>query len=87
MIAVPADDELLRRAEKVAAARNTTVPGMLAMALAAISELDFDSTKLSPLTRQAIGLAKGIPDRPYKELLIEALMDAYSVIVASPLAG
>jgi hypothetical protein len=77
MITVPAEDELLRRAERVAAARNTTVPSMLATALAAIGELDFDPGTLSPLTRQALGIAPGVPDRPYKELLTEALMDKY----------
>ncbi len=79
IITVPAEDELLQRAEKVAAARNTTVSSMLATALAAISELDFDPGKLPPLTRQALGIAAGVPDRPYKDLLVEALMDKYGL--------
>ena len=47
-ITLQADDDLLRRAERVATARNTTVAEMLAAALEAIGELDFDESKLLP---------------------------------------
>ena len=78
-IMLQADETLLKSAERVAAAHNTTVPTMLASALEAISSLDFDESKLPPLTRQALGIAKGVPNRPYKELLAEALVEKYGL--------
>jgi hypothetical protein len=76
-IILSADEEAVKRAERVAAARNTTVTSMLSTALEAIGELDFDTANLPPLTRQALGMVSSIPNRPYKELLLEALSDKY----------
>ncbi len=79
MINVAVDPEALSHAERVAVRRNTTVAEMLAEALIAIGELDFDLDSLPPLTRSAVGLARGLPDRPYKELLSEALAAKYGL--------
>ena len=76
-ITLSADEEAVKRAERVAAARNTTVTSMLATALEAIGELDFSTDDLPPLTRQALGMAGNIPNRPYKDLLVEALSNKY----------
>lgn len=37
----------------------------------------FDLSTLPPITRSAVGIAKGLPDRPYKELLVEPLLEKY----------
>jgi hypothetical protein len=76
-ITLSADEEAVKRAERAAAARNTTVTSMLTTALEAIGELDFDTSDLPPVTRAALGMASNIPNRPYKELLVEALSDKY----------
>ena len=79
LINVAIDPEVMRRAERVAALRKTTVPEMLAVALQAIGDMDFDLDSLPPLTRSAVGIARGLPDRPYKELLVEALLEKYGL--------
>ena len=79
LINVAVDSEVMRRAERVAALRRTTVAEMLAVALQTIGDMDFDLDSLPPLTRSAVGLARGVPDRPYKELLVDALIEKYGL--------
>ncbi len=79
-IELPVDEAVLRRVERVAADRQTTVADMLGTAMQAIGELDFDPSQLPPITRSALGVAKGLPDRPYKELLVEALQAKYGTL-------
>jgi len=76
-ITLSADEDAVKRAERVATAHNTTVTSMLATALEAIGELDFSVDELPPITREALGLASNVPNRPYKDLLAEALMNKY----------
>jgi hypothetical protein len=76
-IELPVDESILRRAELAAAQRHTTVADMLGTALQAIGDLEYDASHLPPITRAALGMAKGLPDRPYKELLVDALMEKY----------
>ena len=71
------DDEVLARAKERAAAHNTTVEAMLEGFLRAVSQSAFRADDLPPITRSAVGILRGLPDRPYKELLEEALEDKY----------
>ncbi|HEV7301806.1 MAG TPA: hypothetical protein VGN72_20895 [Tepidisphaeraceae bacterium] len=82
-VTVEADEDLIRRAERLALARNTTVDAMLRRLLVAAVEhgdVPLDETKLPPITRSALGLLKGATpadDRDYKEILADALFDKY----------
>lgn len=77
-IEVPVDDVMLRRAERVARRRQTTVAQILADAVQTIGETEVDVDTLPPNTRAALGLAEGGgPIRPYEEMLVDALMDRY----------
>ena len=79
-IAISVDEDLLRRAERVAERRQTTVADMLAVAVQTIGDGDLHLDKLPPITRSAIGLARdGGPIRPYKEMLVEALLAKYGL--------
>ena len=76
-ITLSADEDAVKRAERVATARNTTVTSMLATALEAIGELDFNVDDLPQITREALGMASNVPNRPYKGLLAEVLLNKY----------
>jgi hypothetical protein len=70
------DEDLLVRVKERAAAENTTVEEMVQRFLKVVAQ-PFRREDLPPITRSALGLFKGLPDRPYKELLEEALLERY----------
>jgi hypothetical protein len=74
-----ADEDLVRSAEKIASQNQTDLPSMIKRYLSALimTQEPLDEAKLPPITRSAIGLFKGIPDKSYKELLTEALVEKY----------
>lgn len=79
-LTLSADETLIRQLDEMAAEQHTDLQTMLLRyleALAAVRTRPLDVESLPPNTRQALGLLKGLPDRPYKELLIEALEEKY----------
>ena len=70
-------EEVLARARERAAGQNTTVEAMVEGFLRAIAGVPFRKDDLPPITRSAVGILKGLPDRPFKELLEEALEEKY----------
>src|SRR4051794_26309424 len=82
-ITITADEEVIRRAEHVAATHHTTVGDMVREFLEAVvqqrEQHPFDEPHLPPLTRAALALSKGFSpsQRPYKELLAEAILQKY----------
>jgi hypothetical protein len=72
--------ELLRQLEHMAAEAKEDVETFIIRYLEALTQVrtaTFDPNTLPPKTREALGLLKGTPDRPYKELLEEALWEKY----------
>jgi hypothetical protein len=78
-VTIQVEDELLVRAKALAAAQNTTIEEMIKDLLRVVAEKSVQSSTLPPNTRAALGLLKGLPDRPYKELLSEALIEKYGL--------
>ena len=79
-LTITAEEEIIRRAERVAATHQTTLGDMVRGFLeAVVQQQPFDESKLPPLTRAALSMAKGQPtsQRPYKELLAEAIEEKY----------
>lgn len=73
-----ADKQLLEKARRLAAARNTTVSAMFKRFLQALAELDAGPAQpLGPITRRAAGLVKLPTGRSDKELVAEALAVKY----------
>jgi hypothetical protein len=73
------EEEVLARAKERASAQNTTVEAMAEKFIQTLAQ-PFRREDLPPITRSALGIAKGLPDRPYKELLEEALEEKYGPI-------
>jgi hypothetical protein len=79
------DDGLVRQLERIAADRNTDVNSLVTALLenyarASTGRSDpprLEEAELPPITRSALGLLKGLPARPWKDLLTDALMDKY----------
>jgi hypothetical protein len=74
-----ADEQVIRKAEEVAARNQTDLPSLIKSylsELAATQEL-LDESKLPPVTRSALGSLKDIPDKPHKELLTDALVEKH----------
>jgi hypothetical protein len=75
---VSAEKQLLEKAKRMAAARNTTVSAMFTRFLRALAEIDAAPAKrLGPITRRAAGLVKLPDDRSVKDLVAEALAEKH----------
>ena len=55
-----------------------TVEEMVASLVRIIGK-PLEHSELSPDTKAALGLLKGLPDQDYKDLLTEALMEKYGI--------
>ena len=78
------DKELIGRAKAHAAEQNISLSSFVANYFRAATASDnrgnkFDKNKLSPIVREAIGLAATSDNRPYKEMLLEALEEKYGL--------
>jgi hypothetical protein len=82
-LTLSADESLVQKLEQIAAARSTDLNSMITRALEVLAQIDIplDPATLPPNTRAAYGLLNGVPpdDRPYKEILTEALMEKYGL--------
>ena len=76
-LTLSADEDTVRRLEELAAEQNTDVNSFITRFLNLLSRRDWQREEIAPVTRQATGLAGGLPDRPYKELLEEAIWEKH----------
>jgi hypothetical protein len=70
-LTVVVDDELLRKAERLAAARKTTVPAMVERLLQVISQPAPSRDDLPPATRRAYGMLPSLSDDEVERILDE----------------
>lgn len=76
-LTLSADEDTVRRLEELAAEQNTDVNSFITRVLDLLSRRDWRREEVAPAVRQATGLATGLPDRPYKELLEEAIWEKH----------
>jgi len=75
-LTLSADKDTVQRAKRWAAERNTSLSAAVGKFLKALVENGAVDEQLTPRTQRALGMVK-LPDKPYKELLVEALLDKY----------
>jgi Family of unknown function (DUF6364) len=75
------EEETIRKAEQVASTNGTDLQTMVGRYLEALASASkgFDESSLPPITRSALGLFKDIPNKSYKELLTDALVEKYGL--------
>ena len=73
-LTIEIDDELLRRAQELAAARDMTVAQMLQRLLRIVAEPPLRRDELPPLTRRALGVLPPMTDDEVKRVLDEERM-------------
>lgn len=76
-LTVVVDDELLRKAERLAAARKTTVPAMVERLLQVLSQPAPASAQLPPATRRAYGMLPSLSDDEVARVLEEERTKKY----------
>lgn len=78
-LTITIDDETAAAVERITTREGTNLETLFRHYLNVLSAgaRPIDRASLPPLTRQALGIGKGVPDRPYKELLGEAIEDRY----------
>lgn len=73
------DEAVVKQAKEIAQANGTSVSAMFSQFVRSVAAPRRRPTKIGPLTRKASGIVKLPPDKDYKELLVEALMDKYGI--------
>lgn len=76
-VTIEVDEELLTRAEQLAAARRMTVSQMLERLLRVIAEPPLPRDELPPVTRQALGMLPPMTDEQVRQAPDEARMRKY----------
>lgn len=76
-LTLAADEDLVRRLERLAARQHTTVQLLVTGLLEGAVQAGVDAQDLPPITRSALGMFSGLPNRPYKQLLTDALVGKY----------
>lgn len=76
-LTITLEDDRASRAEALAAARGMTLEEWANRLLRVVTDPPLNPKDLPPITRSALGMLKGVPDRPYKELVEEAILDKY----------
>lgn len=76
-VTITLEDDRASRAEALAAARGLTLEEWANRLLLVVTAPPLDRQELPPVTRSALGMLKGAPDRPYKELLEEAIIEKH----------
>ncbi|HEX8521695.1 MAG TPA: hypothetical protein VF669_05510 [Tepidisphaeraceae bacterium] len=69
----------LARARQRAAAENKTLEQMLQHFIEVLAQPPLDRNSLPANTRAALGIANEVPDKPYKDLLAEALLEKHGL--------
>lgn len=67
------------KAKRIARRDRTSVSRILSEYVQGIPEDEDWRKHLTPRTQQAIGLIRNLPNRPYRELLEEALLEKYGL--------
>jgi hypothetical protein len=70
-LTVSVDEYVVANAKRLAAARGTSLSAMIERFLRVVTT-DLEQTRLGPLTKRAIGIAK-VPDKPMQDLPADAL--------------
>ena len=76
-LTISADEDLVRRLEQMAADQKTDVNSFVARVLEVLARRDWSREPIHPVAQRALGLAAGLTDRPYKELLEEAIWEKH----------
>lgn len=77
IVTLDLDEATLQRAKKVAASFNIPLEQYLAQLLNGSTPRALKREDLPPRTKQALGLVRGAPDRPYQEVVEDALVEKY----------
>lgn len=78
-LTITLEDERMARAEALAAARGMTVDEWASRLLRIVTDPPPKLSELPPITRSALGMLKDVPDRPYKQLVEEAILEKYGL--------
>ena len=73
------DERTVKKAKQIARANGTSVSAMFSQFVQSISDERRTSAKIGPLTRKLSGIIQIPPDREYKELVTDALMEKYGM--------
>ena len=79
MLALSMDEDVVARARRLAKVRNTSISRLFVSFVCLMEQSATAKTELPPLTKRALGLAKGdLPsDWDYKDVLTDALVEKY----------
>ena len=83
-LTLSADKTVIERAKRLAEERGTSVSAMFSqfvetMSAGTDSPQADDERKLPPITRKALGLVKLPSDKPYRQLIEEAIAERYGL--------
>lgn len=73
------DEAVVAKAKEIAHAQGTSVSAMVSNIVRSMATGRTRQIKLGPITRRATGLVKLPPDKDYKKLIEEALMEKYGM--------
>ncbi len=73
------EEEVVEKAKRIAEANKTSVSAMFSQFVQSIGGNRAGRPKIGPLTRKATGVAKLPPDKDYKDVLTDALIEKYRV--------
>jgi hypothetical protein len=78
-LALSMDEAVVARARRLAKSRNTSISRLFVSFVCLMEQNRGDESELPPLTKRALGLAKGTvsDDWDYKDVLSEALLEKY----------
>ena len=78
-LALSMDQDVVARARRLAKVRNTSISRLFVSFVCLMEQSATVQTELPPLTKRALGLAKGdLPaDWDYKDVLADALIEKY----------
>ena len=78
-LALSMDQDVVARARRLAKVRNTSISRLFVSFVCLMEQSATVQTELPPLTKRALGLAKGdLPaDWDYKDVLSDALLEKY----------
>lgn len=79
-LTLSADKDVIEKAKHLAQQRGTSVSAMFSQFVQSMASTDQGPAprdRLGPITRKAMGLVKLPPDKPYRELIEEAIVERY----------
>ncbi len=77
-LTLSADKDVIEKAKQMAGSRGTSVSAMFSQFVRATSmQNESSSKKLSPITRRVAGIAKIPANKPYRQLIEEAILEKH----------